>query len=300
MKRLLKGLLVVVAGLAGILLLAALAGYLVSERRINKTYDIAVSPIEIPTDAASIEEGRRLTTIRGCNDCHNGDFGGRVLIDDPMLGTFYTANLTTGEGSATQGFTAEDWDRAIRHGVGSDGQGLMIMPGNEFNVLSDEQLGQIVAYLTSVPPVDNVWPESVVRPLARGLLLAGQLPILLPAEGIDHTVAPPSHIEPAASAEYGAYLITTCIGCHQPNLAGGPVPGAAPGDPPSANLTPAGHLANWTYEEFANTLRTGITPEGKVLDPSMMPWPLALEMTDTELEAIWLYLSSLPPTSPDA
>lgn len=300
MKRLLKGLLVVVAGLVGALALVALVGYIVSERRINKTYDITVEPIVVPTDAAGIEEGRRLTVIRGCNDCHAGDFGGKVLLDDPMLGTFYTANLTAGEGSATQGFTTEDWVRAIRHGVGPEGRGLKVMPSNEFAVLSDEQLGQLVAYLTSVPPVDREWPESVVRPLARALLLAGQLPVLLPAESIDHTVVAPSRLEPVASAEYGAYLITTCIGCHQPSLAGGPVPGAAPGDPPSADLTPAGNLANWTYEEFANTLRTGITPERKVLDPSMMPWPLVLEMTDTELEAIWLYLSSLPPALPDA
>lgn len=300
MKRLLKWLLVIVGGLVGILVLVALVGYVISERRIDKTYNIAVEPIAIPTDAADIEEGRRLTVIRGCTDCHSSDFGGKVLIDDPMLGAFYTANLTAGEGSATRDFAVEDWVRAIRHGVDPDGQGLMIMPSNEFAVLSDEQLGQIIAYLTTVPPVDRVWPEPVVRPLARALLLAGQLPVLLPAESIDHAAAAPSRVEPTASAEYGAYLITTCIGCHQPDLAGGPIPGAAPGDPPSANLTPAGHLANWTYEGFANTLRTGITPEGKLLDPSQMPWPLTLEMTDTELEAIWLYLSSLPPTLPDA
>lgn len=299
MKRLLKGLLVVVAGLAGILALVALVGYIVSERRLDKTYDIAGRPITIPTDAASIEEGRRLANIRGCSDCHEGDFGGKVMIDDPMLGTFYTTNLTAGEGSATLGFTAEDWDRAIRHGVGSDGRGLKIMPSNEFAVLSDEQLGQIVAYLTTIPPVDRVWPEATIGPLGRALFLAGQIP-LMSVEGIDHTVAAPSRLEPAASAEYGAYLITSCIGCHQPSLTGGPVPGAAPGAPPSANLTPAGNLASWTYEEFATTLRTGTTPEGKVLDPSVMPWPIAQELTDTELEALWLYLSSLPPALPDA
>ncbi len=300
MKRLLKGLLVVVTGLVGILVLAALAGFLVSERRINKTYDIAVAPIEIPTDAASIEEGRRLSNIRACSECHGRDFGGQVLLDDPMLGTLYTANLTAGEGSATRDFMVEDWVRAIRHGVGPEGRGLKVMPSNEFAVLSDEQLGQLIAYITSVPPVDRVWPESEVGPLGRALLLAGQLPILLPVEGIDHTVAAPGRIEPVASVEYGAYLITTCTGCHRPNLAGGPIPGAVPGEPQPANLTPAGNLANWTYEEFANTLRTGITPDGKVLDASVMPWPMALELTDIELEAIWLYLSSLPPTFPDA
>lgn len=66
----------------------------------------------------------------------------------------------------------------------------------------------------------------------------------------------------------------------------------------AANLTPAGNLGHWTYEGFATALRTGITPDGKVLDPAVMPWPMALEMTDTELEALWLYIRSLPPVTP--
>lgn len=294
MNKVIEWLLVIVAGLIGLVVLVAAVGYFASERRMNKTYEITVAPVAIPSDEASLEEGRRLTAIRGCNDCHSGDFGGRVLIDDPALGTIYTANLTSGEGSATKGYATEDWVRAIRHGVSSDGRSLKIMPSNEFAALSDEQVGQIIAYLGTVPTVDRVWPESEVGPLGRALLVAGQLPVLLPAEGIDHAVAAPVRIEPVASAEYGAYMITTCIGCHQPDLTGGALPGAPPDAPPASNLTPAGHLANWTYEEFANTLRTGVTPEGKVLDPSVMPWPMTLEMTDVELEALWLHLTSLP------
>lgn len=49
-------------------------------------------------------------------------------------------------------------------------------------------------------------------------------------------------------------------------------------------------------EAFINTLRTGTTPEGKVLDQQVMPWPIAHRMSDDELAAIWLYLSSLPAT----
>ena len=90
---------------------------------------------------------------------------------------------------------------------------------------------------------------------------------------------------------------TSCIGCHQPNLAGGPIPGAAPGDPPSANLTPAGPLANWTLEDFRTVLRNGVTPEGTALNPEVMPWPIMQHMTDVEIEAVWLYLNSLPPVA---
>ncbi len=92
-------------------------------------------------------------------------------------------------------------------------------------------------------------------------------------------------------------MITVCMDCHRQNLAGGPIPGSLPGEPPAANLTSDGNLGHWTYEGFANALRTGVTPDGKVLDPSVMPWNNIRQMTDTELEAMWVYLQSLPPAT---
>lgn len=294
MRRVLKWLGILLLALVGIVALVALGGYIVSERRIAKTYAIADESLALPTDAAGLAEGQRLVSIRGCTDCHAADLGGDILIDDPMLGTFATANLTGGQGSATAGYTVADWERAIRHGIDSDGRGLLIMPSYEFAGLSDEQVAQMIAYMQTMPPVDRVPTEPVLRPLGRALFLMGQLP-LLPAEKVDQDMAHVASVPAEASAEYGAYLSTTCTGCHQANFAGGPVPGSAPGDLPSANLTPAGHLSNWTVDDFKNTLRAGITPEGKTLDPAVMPWPVAAQMTDVELEALWLYLSSLPP-----
>lgn len=297
MKKVLKWVGIVLAGLIGVAAVAALAGYIVSERRIARTYAIADEALALPTDAASLAEGQRLVTMRGCTDCHTPDLGGQVLIDDPMLGVIATANLTSGQGSATAAYTVSDWERAIRHGVGPDGNGLVIMPSYEYAGLSDEQMAQMIAHLRSVPPVDRVPAEPVLKPLGRALFLMGQLP-LMPVEVVDHDVAHIASVPVEASAEYGAYLSTTCTGCHQPNLAGGVVPGSAPGDPRSANLTPAGNLGHWTLDNFKHTLRNGTTPEGKTLDPAVMPWPIAAQMTDVELEALWLYLQSLPPASP--
>ncbi len=297
MRRVLKWLGILLIALIGIVVLASLIGYFVSERRIDQTYTLADEALTLPTDAAGLAEGQRLVTMRGCTDCHTPDLGGQAFIDDPMLGTIATANLTSGQGSATAGYSVADWEQAIRHGVKPDGRGLLIMPSYEYAGLSDEQVAQMIAYLQTLPPVDRVPAEPVLKPLARALSLAGQLP-LLPAEMIDHDAAHVASVPAAASAEYGAYLSTTCTGCHQRNLAGGVVPGSAPGDLPSANLTPAGNLAHWSLDDFKNTLRTGTTPEGKELDPAIMPWPIAAQMTDVELEAIWLYLKSLPPVTP--
>ena len=297
MRKVFKWLVIGLAGVAGIVVLLALAGYFISEQRINKTYAIPDESLALPTDAAGVAEGQRLVSVRGCTDCHSADLGGKMLIDDPMLGSIPSANLTPGQGSATAAYTVADWERAIRHGVGPGGRGLLIMPSYEFSGLSDEQVAQMIAYLQTAPPVDRVAAEPVLKPMVRVLFLADQLP-LMPAEKVDQEMAHVISVPAEASAAYGAYLSTTCTGCHQSNLAGGVVPGSAPGAPLSANLTPAGHLGNWTLDDFRSTLRNGVTPEGKLLDPQVMPWPITAQMTDVEIEALWLYLQSLPPVTP--
>jgi mono/diheme cytochrome c family protein len=170
-----------------------------------------------------------------------------------------------------------------------------MMPSGEYAGLSDEEVGRMVAYLRTTPPVDRELPASSAGPIARGLLVTNQLPLLLTAEVIDHDNLPPQSVVPEASVEYGAYQATTCTGCHGKDLGGGPVPFSPPDRPQAANLTPSGDLARWTLDDFKATLRTGVTPEGRQLDPRDMPWPLTSQMTDVELEALWQYFQSLPP-----
>lgn len=296
MKKILKWVGIVVAGLAAILVLIGLGGFIASKRQLNKSYDVAVAPFIIPTDAASIDEGRRLTVIRGCVDCHGTDYGGSTLIEDPLIGRFYGANLTTGEGSATADWSPEDWARAIRHGIAPDGRGILMMPSYHYAGLSDEDLGRIVAFLRSTPPVDRQIPESVAGPMVRAMLVTNQMPVpLISAEVIDHSKAAPASVTSEPSVAFGAYLATSCNGCHGDDLAGGSVPFSPPDKPKSANLTPSGELGHWTLDDFRNTLRTGVTPSGRTLNPLDMPWTLTREMTDVEIEALWLYLKSLPP-----
>ena len=40
-------------------------------------------------------------------------------------------------------------------------------------------------------------------------------------------------------------------------------------------------------------MREGRRPDGRELS-QVMPWPLFAEMTDTELQALWLYLRTQP------
>ena len=94
------------------------------------------------------------------------------------------------------------------------------------------------------------------------------------------------------TVEYGMYLAITCAECHGPNLNG--MPFGPPGQTvPTPNLTPGGELSAWSEEDFIMVMRSGMTPEGTVLD-SEMPWMYFGQMTDDELKALWMYLQALP------
>ena len=293
MKTILKWSGILLGVLVGILILAVAGVYLVTNARINKTYDVPAVDVPIPTGAEAIEYGKHVATIRACNGCHTLNLGGGPLIENPIIGYFYPSNLTTGQGGRINLYSDAQIVRAIRHGVGYDNKPLLVMPSHEFYVLSDEDVGAIIAYIRAQPPVDHEVPESIVGPLARVLFLTGQFP-LLPAELIDYDTPRPAAPEPGITAEYGEYLAIICQSCHRPDFAGGPVPGARPEDPPAQNLTPAGELASWTEADFITTLRTGVTPGGHELDPLMPDETYFAEWTDDELKAVWLFLQSLP------
>jgi mono/diheme cytochrome c family protein len=113
-----------------------------------------------------------------------------------------------------------------------------------------------------------------------------------PVDQIDHTNQPPAGPEPGVTVAYGEYLARTCKECHGENLNGKPF--GPPGqEVPTPNLTPGGELGSWSEQDFFNTLRTGVTPNGRQLREDM-PWKYFGKMSDDELKALWMYLRSLP------
>lgn len=293
MRRVLKWVGIVLGSLIGLLLIVGVVLFLMGNARLNKTYDFPATDLEIPTDAESIAYGKhRVESL--CAGCHGPDLSGlENWFDGGPLGTIDSANLTSGEGGIGDEYSIEDYVRAIRHGIDQDGKPIFMVAVVSTSYLSDEDLASIIAYLQTVPPVDHVLDGEQFTPLAKILLAAGVLPNL-PVEEVTHEV----HVsapERGATIEYGEYMvnINDCRLCHGPDLNGGPFP-----DPTitriSPNLTPGGELAFWTEEQFINTIRTGVTPSGHALDPELMPWKEYRNFHDYELQAIWLYLQSLP------
>ena len=60
------------------------------------------------------------------------------------------------------------------------------------------------------------------------------------------------------------------------------------------DITSGGDAGTWSRAQFINTIRSGTTPRGNLLNPRFMPWNRFTLMTDDELDAIWLHLQSLP------
>ena len=127
------------------------------------------------------------------------------------------------------------------------------------------------------------------------MLAAGAFGDALAAEVLDHDAPLPSAPRRSITREYGEYLVNTgdCHACHGPNLAG--AQSHEPGSPFSSNLTPGGILAVWTADEFIETMRSGLTPYGRRLDPNFMPYKEYSRLNDDDLTAMFLYIQTLPP-----
>ncbi|MDX1612855.1 MAG: c-type cytochrome [Candidatus Promineifilaceae bacterium] len=266
--------------LVGPIVLALLIfGYaqLRSEARLQRHYDVTVETVAIPTDDEALTRGRRLVVTGRCTECHGQRLSGEVVSADASIGRIYASNLTSGRGGVGQHYTDEDWIRAIRHGIGQDGRSLIVTPAQYYYYLSDEDLGAIIAYLKSLPPVDNELPSPSVGPLTRFFLVAADMRDWLPAEKIDHRGPRPAAPPPAISSQYGQYLlrIKACLGCHSVS---------------DLSAAPGGALAEMSLDEFVYSARFS---QDRSMSINTRP------LTDEELEAIWLYLRQLPPDQQD-
>jgi mono/diheme cytochrome c family protein len=284
--------------LLGLAVLAVLLVYVVSSIRWSRDYnhfDIEPEQITVPITESAVVRGRHIAAIHFCGSCHGEDLSGGFLLNDPKVAVVPAPNLTAGAGGVGAENRTEDWVLAIRHGIGHDGRGLMGMPSSVWYQLSDDDLGDLIAYLKTIPPVDNKLPPRSIGPMFRLMLALGQAPAS-EAMKIPHDAPRPESPPPGVSVAYGEYLAQSCMACHGANLNGGIARDFDGNLVVALNLTPGGEVGGWSQEDFITTLRTGVNPAGHELN-KLMPWPYLGQMTDEELEAVWLYLQSLPALS---
>ena len=214
-----------------VLIVALGLGYVYwrSAALMAKTYDVAVPDVTIPSDELSIARGKHLVEkVSLCIECHDRDLGGQIVSDDVAFGHLAATNLTRGRGGIGTRYKDEDYVRAMVHGVKRDRHSVLFMPSADYK-FTESDLGAIVAYIRSVPPVTREFPKPSIGPMARALGVAGKFPLFV-AEMIDHrNVAFAKPVDQANPVSAGDYLISTagCRGCHRPDFTGGagPPPG---------------------------------------------------------------------------
>ncbi len=274
MKKILNWTVIIFGGLIVLSVLMGVALYPGGKEKLTRSYpNVSVESVNIPADPNSIAQGKHNSIIWGCTKCHGDDLSGKLLTNNPLLGTIPASNLTSGQGGIGKSYTDIDWVRAIRHGLKPNSSVEIFM--NDYSSMSDRDLGDLIAYLKQIPPVDSELQALHLGPVVP---IAPAVGLLTPsAELIDHSEQRPADPVPGATVEYGKYLFTICSECHGTDL--------------------ADKVDKWNQEEFIQAFRVGTTADGEKL-PAAMPKKTFNEFSDTELSALWVYLQSVRSTKP--
>ncbi len=244
----------------------------------------------------------------GCGNCHTpmgpqGEIQGQELagrlVEETADYTAIAPNITPA--GAVGKWSDAELAKAIREGLRPDGTIIgPPMPFTFYKHLSDNDVAAIVAFLRTIPAVENDPGKSVYN-----------IP-LPPAYGPPVTSV--ADIPRGPTVEYGQI----------PRRAGGALPRMPQPDHPAGprpdpklgqggyefkgpwgvsvapNLTsdPEAGIANFTDEELAVMITQGKRPDGTAMMPPM-PYGHFARMTGDDVKAVIAYLRTLPPL-PDA
>jgi mono/diheme cytochrome c family protein len=196
MKKVFKWIGVILVALLGIITITLLVLYQVGKKRLTTLYPaLSVEAVSVPTDMEAISHGRHVAVIWSCTKCHGDDLSGRPLTKDPIsatvpvYGVISASNLTRGEGGVGAYYTDQDWIRSIRFGIKPTRQGILYM---NYSMMSDRDLGDLIAYLKQVPPVNKTYPPLKYGPLVPVTYALG---IYTPREALKENMHPVNYPE---------------------------------------------------------------------------------------------------------
>lgn len=261
-----------------------------------------------------IAKGRYLAILGDCRACHTTvdglPYAGGRAMEVPGLGTLYTSNITPDLKAGIGGWSLEEFERALRRGIGKDGRNLYpAMPYEAYAKVTDEDIRALYAYfLFGVKPVHKEPPANNIRKL-----LSARWPIQIwNWLFVERDVFEPDP-EQSSAWNRGAYLVqglTHCGECHTPRglafqekaynerrrgfLAGGPVLDGWE----AYNITPDpdSGIGKWSADQLAQYLKTGHVNR---LAQAGGPMAEAIQNSfaqahDDDIAAIVTYLRSIP------
>jgi mono/diheme cytochrome c family protein len=184
-------------------------------------------------------------------------------------------------------YTTADLIRVLRHGIRPDGTGVLrIMPSEMFSLLSEKDLGSIIAFLRTQTPGNETLPKTHFGPVGRLMLLlykqdAGTI---FAAESIDHE-RPLLAATPEDPVQLGRYLaMTACTECHGPDLKGSSFD----------ETPPLSIVAAYSLADFSTLMHTGVPVGGRELSlMKLVSTTRFVHFTEAEIAALHGYLSTL-------
>jgi mono/diheme cytochrome c family protein len=270
---------------------------------------LAASSEALAADADSIARGKYLFDGADCAGCHAGAKDGASpsggLGLDTTFGTFHVPNITPDKQHGIGAWSEADFHAALRSGIGHRGEYLFpVFPFTSFTNLTDRDIADLYAYLTSLPAVPEPnKPHNVKPPFGwRSLLIGWRSLFFTPG---------PLKVEPAKGEEWnrGNYLVHAvahCEECHTPrNFLGALEPSMAfsgniggPDGQNAPNITSDVEtgIGDWSVADIQRLLKSGMTPESDMVGSGMKAVVRGTsQLTDADRHAIAVYLKSVPP-----
>ncbi|MEQ1747273.1 MAG: c-type cytochrome [Saprospiraceae bacterium] len=281
------------------------------------TYEYAPTPeitaLKVVPDSARVERGAKIATLL-CNECHKnpstGRLSGRIMSDLPaVFGEVASLNITQDPDHGIGSWTDGELYYFLRTGIRKDGSWAPpFMP--KFPIMADEDLHSIIAWLRSneqsLAADAREYPPNKFNLFTKFLANMAIFPPPLP----ERTITVPDPSDQVAFGKYVADALCACFACHSADFAkqdalhpekslgfyggGNPMLNYEGELVPSANITMDKEtgIGGWTLEEFREATKYGKNPKGGPLYYPMFPHTT---LTDTEVDAIWAYLQTVPP-----
>ena len=277
--------------LAALAAAAAAGGLYQAEAHRNRYVHIKPRPVAYTTEALSVARGRYLFESRGCADCHGPQGTGREFVNDGKGTRLAGPNITAA--GVVGRYQPEDWDSVIRHGVKPNGRPVLVMPSEDYNRLTNDDLNALVSYLRQLPAQPGL--DAAIELPRPAWVLYGYGLIPDAASKIDHSLPPSRPVAAGVNVEHGRYVANMCLGCHGSQLAGGKIAGAPPDWPEAADLRAGAGSAMARYPDaarFMAMLRSGKRPDGTAI--SVMPFESLGKLSDVDAQALHAYLQTVP------
>lgn len=261
-------------------------------------------------DGGAVQRGEYIFTAAGCTSCHTDEkhkgafLAGGVALSTPF-GTFYGPNITPDPTYGIGRWSEADFIRAVREGKGPEGELFPVFPFTSFTKMSDADVGDLWAYMKTVPPVAAPSkPHDVAFPFS---LRVGQIfwKWLFFTPG--RFQPDPSKSPEVNRGAYVAQALSHCGECHTPrNFLGGLETGMVfagnakgPDGHAVPNITPDAEtgIGKWSDGDIADVLKSGMTPDGDFVGGAMAEEVRNTtgKLTDADIRAMVAYLRSLPP-----